>query len=203
MKWYDCQHSFCTKCIAQTLTSGHRHCPLCRQFIPHDIGINELDIDTDMMRKLEALTVRCRWGLRLSQQPASSSPIHAHPADSEQHLFSPATSSPGPSWRPDARLLTPDSPQLAIAKWVPDPIDGCPTTLPLSQLRQHLLDCSFAPVRCTYQGCGRILTRKSITKHQADECPFVPTPCKYCQQSHPRGSIQVRLTIVSDTLSSS
>jgi hypothetical protein len=240
LKWFECDHSFCRKCVSITLTSGHRHCPLCRQYIPNDVGIHELVVDTQLQSKLDALLVRCRWGMKLlhtmqaspaagaspdllasSTDGSPSTPRSANTYASTISMASPPAllsspplrsllssthnnqqlsesddsflaSSPGPSWRPEARLLTPDSPQLrhALVSWVPDP-EGCPLTLQASQLEQHHQECPHALVICRFPGCNLVMKRSEIHHHQSQDCPFAPIPCTNCDKTFPRASAQV------------
>jgi hypothetical protein len=67
VRWKGCEHSFCRQCCHSLLCFGHRHCPLCRRFLPNDCGIDDLTPNVGLVEQLSRLPARCRWAFRATR----------------------------------------------------------------------------------------------------------------------------------------
>eukprot|EP01122_Echinamoeba_exundans_P010957 TRINITY_DN4213_c0_g1_i1.p1 TRINITY_DN4213_c0_g1~~TRINITY_DN4213_c0_g1_i1.p1 ORF type:complete len:557 (-),score=53.41 TRINITY_DN4213_c0_g1_i1:584-2254(-) len=67
VRWKGCEHSFCRQCCHSLLCFGHRHCPLCRRFLPNDCGIDDLAPNVGLVEQLSQLPARCRWAFRATR----------------------------------------------------------------------------------------------------------------------------------------
>ena len=59
--------------------------------------------------------------------------------------------------------------------------DGCTTITKVNGLDDHLSECLYATVKCSYK-CGQALFRKDLTNHTKNKCPYRPSTCMYCQK---------------------
>ena len=61
--------------------------------------------------------------------------------------------------------------------------DGCTTITSVSRLDDHLRECLYATVKCSYK-CGQALFRKDLTNHTKNKCQYRPSTCRYCQKRY-------------------
>ena len=59
--------------------------------------------------------------------------------------------------------------------------DGCTTITSVSGLDDHLIECLYATVKCSYK-CGQSIFRKDLTDHTTNMCRFRRSTCVYCQK---------------------
>lgn len=199
VEWPGCEHVFCRSCVMRILNYGHRDCPLCRGMLPNDCGFDDLQRSTRMSSALLLLPTRCRWGLttrrkphtplpELGSTPSSSSAI----ASSSHASFDPLSSSfgsPSSSSSVEAYMR----PSSQALQWEPREDDSCCLEIvPLSSLPEHHSICPYAPVRCLFPGCRRILLRMDIEPHQL-QCPYQPAQCPDCEHQFSKTSLIAHL----------
>uniref|UniRef100_A0A8C4R0W9 TNF receptor-associated factor n=2 Tax=Eptatretus burgeri TaxID=7764 RepID=A0A8C4R0W9_EPTBU len=68
---------------------------------------------------------------------------------------------------------------LVLRVHCPNEKQGCKTTPSLSTLNEHLSNCHWEPVQCSFHGCPQRPLRKYLEQHIAS-CPLRQRSCKFC-----------------------
>ena len=59
---------------------------------------------------------------------------------------------------------------------------GCREFVQLGNLATHVTNCGFSPVKCSNDGCGKVLNKQDKTHHEAEVCDFRKLKCHDCAE---------------------
>ena len=59
---------------------------------------------------------------------------------------------------------------------------GCRELVQLGHLATHVANCGFSPVKCSNDGCGKVLNKQDKTHHEAEVCDFRKLKCHDCAE---------------------
>ena len=59
---------------------------------------------------------------------------------------------------------------------------GCRELVQLGRLATHVANCGFSPVKCSNDGCGKVLNKQDKTHHEAEVCDFRKLKCHDCAE---------------------
>ena len=59
---------------------------------------------------------------------------------------------------------------------------GCRELVQLGNLATHVANCGFSPVKCSNDGCGKVLNKQDKTHHEAEVCDFRKLKCHDCAE---------------------
>ena len=57
---------------------------------------------------------------------------------------------------------------------------GCQEYIRLEELRSHVENCGFAPVKCSNKGCEMIVNKREIIHHESTVCEYKKVKCHNC-----------------------
>lgn len=184
VRWQGCDHSFCRGCCQSLLTFGHRHCPLCRRFLPNDCGIDDLIPNVALVNELSRLPARCKWAFRassLSRRTAvlgSSLPdtvvnsLRVRPQQDPSDcavLFSPAASTLFDSY------MHINSPVLLSSRTTAH--SPPPTSLSKSLTISSVEDLPTSLWQLDPDGCAEVLQIATVQQHELS-CSHKLIPCE-------------------------
>jgi len=158
----ECGHTYCLQCIIQVCNSKSKECPLCRKaFLTEDLNVKELSPNLQLVHVIDTLKVRCRWGMKISENG--------------QWIHDPEGCPEITEWQ---SLFAHDE----VCEFVPlaCPHKNCSLLVQRRNLEYHQSICEERFISCEL--CNVIYAFKSTIEHKK-LCPLFKIPCpKGCGQ---------------------
>lgn len=67
--------------------------------------------------------------------------------------------------------------------------EGCATTIPYAEVKNHDLNCEYQKVFCTNKKCKKRLIKKDLDNHVKNICKYSLINCQYCKNDYYRKEI--------------
>jgi len=181
----ECGHTYCLQCIEQVSNSKSKECPLCRKAFLTDLNIKELSPNLQLVHVIDTLKVRCRWGMKISDNGQWIPDPDGCPEITEwQNLFAHDEVCgfvPVSCLYKNCSLLVQRrnlEQHQSICEERHISCDLCNVTYAFKNTSEHKKLCPQYKSPCP-KGCGQLIENQNRKIHLQKECPELEVYCFY------------------------